>query len=104
MTSRDWTVERLESLRATIAAAREFVQRADECVPASGARFSPEELDDHYCSIHQAIDDESGAWVGCRVLRYEPSSVNSSASRCAVCRCTRDECERRHAPAFPERQ
>ncbi len=104
MTSRDWTVERLESLRATIAAAREFVRSADESVPASGERFVPEVLDDHYCSLRQAIDAEDAAWDGYGVHRYEPLSANSSASRCAVCRCTRDECERRHAPAFPERQ
>ena len=102
VSGREWTIERLEALRATIAAAREFVKRADECVPAYGDRFRPEELDDYYCALHQAIDAEDAAWDGCGVHRYESSSANSSTSRCAVCRCTRVECERKHAPAFVE--
>ena len=78
VSGREWTIERLEALRATIAAAREFVKRADECVPAYGDRFRPEELDDYYCALHQAIDAEDAAWDGCGVHRYEPSSANSS--------------------------
>lgn len=57
-----WTPERRAALRRTIAAARRFVECADEFVPDDGTWFYPDALGEYGDALNDAIEAEAHAW------------------------------------------